>query len=245
MKTSYLLYTFVVLACMSLIFSSCVSTRTYRSTKAELLGYQNGWASMRDTVDKYKQLNTRLQAQLDSATADDRFAELQDLLAQREAALMEIRSLIDDALESFNGQGFTITERDGKIYVSMDEKLLFESGKSNVSAQGRRAIGQIAGVLERNPNVEITIEGHTDNKGYMAKKGAQIVDNWDLSAHRATEVVRIMLSRSNINPSRVTASGRGEFCPVAPNNSDSQRAQNRRTEIILTPNMDRLMELLK
>lgn len=236
----------ISLLVLVLLSTGCVSSKVYRATKSELLGYQASYGATDRLLDSLQTANALLEQQLNNKpVVNDRTAELEDMLAQREAALFEIRSLIDDALESFEGKGLSITQRDGKIYVSMDEKLLFESGKAEVSHDGERAIRQIARVLENNPDINITIEGHTDNKGYIAKKDAQIVDNWDLSVKRATEVVRIMLKGSSMSPARITAAGRSQYVPLAKGNSEQARAQNRRTEIILTPRLDKIMELLK
>lgn len=127
----------------------------------------------------------------------------------------------------------------------MEDKLLFESGKYNITKEGKNTVRNIGNVLSKTNNIEIIIEGHTDNKGLLKKKDAQIVDNWDLSCKRATEVVRVLAATQGINPKRITASGKGQYMPMGNNQNETGRAQNRRTEIILTPQMDKLIELLK
>lgn len=126
----------------------------------------------------------------------------------------------------------------------MDEKLLFESGKANLSHDGVRAVRQVARVLENNENINVLVEGHTDNKGYIANPEDQIRDNWDLSCHRATEVTRAMLRNSDISPKRITAAGRSQYAPISTQDSNNARAINRRTEIILTPKLDELWNVI-
>lgn len=242
-----LLLTFTLITVTGL--SSCVTMKTYRTTKAESL---RSGQSYRDLMDENQQLREQresLEAQYAALLAqrsnDGRnYAELEKLLNERTNALAEIRELLSEALQDFNSQGLTVTERDGTIYVSMEEKLLFELGKAEVSPEGEKAIRQVAGVLARNPNIQITVEGHTDNLPYRNRAESEIKDNWDLSVHRATAVIRILTDGSNINPRRITAAGRSQYIPVVANTSPENRQQNRRTEIILTPDMDRLMELL-
>ena len=134
----------------------------------------------------------------------------------------------------FENNGLTVTQKDGKVYVSLDEKLLFKTASWDIDANGRNALKKLAGVLERNPNIQVTIEGHTDNVPYNPGGSSQLRDNWDLSVKRATTVVRVLLEGSKINPTRLIASGRSEYVPADERNSAGQ-AKNRRTEIILTP----------
>jgi chemotaxis protein MotB len=133
--------------------------------------------------------------------------------------------------------------KNGKVYVSMDEKLLFRSGSYEVDARGRQALKELAGVLVANKDVNIMIEGHTDDVPY--RSGPVIKDNWDLSVLRATSVLKILLEGGNIAPDRLTAAGRGEFQPVDRAKTAEARSRNRRTEIILTPNLDELLKILE
>ncbi|MCH5305891.1 MAG: OmpA family protein [Rikenella sp.] len=225
---------------------SCVSMKTYRQTQTRALRAERQTEALRLEIEQLHEQRAALEAQYDLLdSTQSSAAELRALLAERTRALAEVRRLLGEALRGFDSEGLTVSERGGMIYVSMDEKLLFESGKSEVSPEGERAVLQVAGVLARNPNIRIMVEGHTDNLPYRAKEGDQIVDNWDLSVHRATAVVRILLRENGIEPKRITAAGRSRHAPVATGNSETARAQNRRTEIILTPDMDRLMELLQ
>jgi len=132
--------------------------------------------------------------------------------------------------------------KNGKVYVSMSDKLLFKSGSAAVEAKGKEAIKVLAGVLDKNRDIDILIEGHTDN---VPIKTAVYRDNWDLSVARATSIVRILTDEYKIEPTRLTASGKGEFSPRASNETSGSRALNRRTEIILSPKLDEIMQLLK
>lgn len=228
---------------------SCVSMKTYRQTQQRALRCEQNAEAMWAEIEQLHEQRTSLEAQysaLDSTHYAEGLtnAELRALLRERTQALAEVRALLSEALQDFDSQGLSVSERGGMIYVSVDEKLLFELGKAEVSPEGERAVMKVAEVLARNPNIRIMVEGHTDNLPYRSKEGDQIIDNWDLSVHRATAVVRILLRNKGIAPKRVTAAGRSQYAPVATGNSAEARAQNRRTEIILTPDMDRLMELL-
>ena len=132
--------------------------------------------------------------------------------------------------------------KNGKVYVSLDEKLLFKSASYDIDANGRNALKKLAGVLEKNPGIQITIEGHTDNVPY--NPGGQLKDNWDLSVKRATTVVRALIEGSNIDAKRLTAAGRSEYLPVDDRNTTDARQKNRRTEIVLTPDLTELYRLI-
>lgn len=168
--------------------------------------------------------------------------ELQSILSRKDSITKALRLSVANALTGFEGKGLTVHTKEGKVYVSLDEKLLFDSGKWDVSAEGTRALKDLAKVLEQNPDISILIEGHTDN---VPLKGInQVKDNWDLSVMRATSIVKILLNNGNINPTRLTASGRSEYLPVVPNTTAQNKAKNRRTEIILSPKLDELMKII-
>lgn len=183
----------------------------------------------------------RLSAELEARNA--KMGELQRILSRKDSAVNALRESVSRALTGFEGQGLTVETRNGKVYVSMDEKLLFRSGSYDVDSQGRKALKELAKVLERNKDVNIMIEGHTDDVPY--RSGATIKDNWDLSVLRATSVLKILLEDGNIAPSRLTAAGRGETQPIDPAKTATARAKNRRTEIILTPRLDELLKILE
>jgi chemotaxis protein MotB len=169
-------------------------------------------------------------------------AELQTAIHKQDSITNALRKAVADALMGFEGKGLTVHMKDGKVYVSLEEKLLFASGKWDVSKDGADALKDLAKVLEKNPDINVLIEGHTDNVPLTGQN--QIKDNWDLSVMRATAIVKILLANGKINPTRLVASGRGEFLPVEPNSSASNKAKNRRTEIILSPKLDELMQII-
>jgi len=181
-----------------------------------------------------------LAAQLKAREA--RVNELEAILKQKDQAAADLKKKLQDALFNFENKGLTITQKNGKIYVSMDESLLFASGKTNVEPKGIEALKTVAKVLEQNPDINVLVEGHTDD---VPMKGAgEIKDNWDLSVMRATSVTKIMLTSAKIDPIRVTAAGRGEFYPLDNAKTADARKKNRRTEIILTPKLDELLKVL-
>ncbi len=169
-------------------------------------------------------------------------ADLQSAMHKKDSITNALRRAVADALMGFEGKGLTVHMKDGKVYVSLEEKLLFASGKWDVSSDGISALKNLAKVLESNPDINVLIEGHTDNVPLTGQN--QVKDNWDLSAMRATSIVKILLANGKINPIRLVASGRGEFLPVEPNNSAANKAKNRRTEIILSPKLDELMQII-
>lgn len=195
-----------------------------------------------DDLKKLEQeLNTK-SANLSSLTAElkkreAKVDELQELIAQKEAAVKSLKNKITEALLSFKNQGLTVEQKNGKVYVSLDAKLLFPSGSTEVDKKGKEALIKLASALEETPDVEILVEGHTDTD----KIASSIVprNNWELSVLRATAVVDLMLANSKLDPKRLIASGRGEYLPIS-----TEKAKNRRTEIILSPNLDKLMKII-
>ena len=170
-----------------------------------------------------------------------RIDELEKLIAEKEAAMQQLKNTVSNALKGFEGKGLSIVNKNGKVYVSMENKLLFNSGSWAVGENGKQAVGKLAKVLAENSDISVLIEGHTDNDPF---NGPVIKDNWDLSVKRATAIVRI-LKDSNVKEKQITAAGRGEFVPVASNSSKEGKAKNRRIEIILSPNLDEIAKLLQ
>ena len=166
--------------------------------------------------------------------------ELQALIDAKESQMQKLKTAISNALHNFEGNGLTVEQKNGKIYVSMENKLLFNSGSWAVGTEGKQAVEQLANVLSENPDINVLIEGHTDNVPY---KGTTLIDNWDLSVKRATAIVRI-LKNKDVNPMQITAAGRSEFLPVGSNETKEGKAKNRRIEIILAPNLDEISKLL-
>lgn len=220
----------------------------YRACRSHTIHLEGQVAELGGRCDALASHNEALMEQYEAISGqmqgDDRAQVLERLLAEREAELGKIRTLLSDALYDFQGKGVEVCERGGVVYISMQDKLLFESGKSSLAPRGVNAVERIGVILSQNSGFNITVEGHTDNKGYIAKPEDQIRDNWDLSTKRATEVVRVMLRGGAVDPRRIIASGRAEYLPVAGNNDEQGRSLNRRTEIMITPRFDRIMELL-
>lgn len=171
-----------------------------------------------------------------------RVRELESILRQQEEAVNSLRSAVSNALLGFENNGLTIEIRNGKVYVSLEESLLFASGSTTVDRRGQTALSELARVLEANPEINIMIEGHTDDVPLRA--GGAIRDNWDLSVLRATAIVRILKANGNIDPQRFLVAGRGEFHPIDPAKTPEARRKNRRTEIILTPRLDDLFQII-
>ena len=178
------------------------------------------------------------QAELEKKESDARNA-----LAAKERELEQLRSSINNALVGFADKGLNVETRDGKVYVSMESKLLFPSASWTVSKEGVDAIKTLAKVLEQNTDLNILVEGHTDNAAY--KGSTAVKDNWDLSVMRATSIVKLLLQHGpSIDPARIEAWGHGEFAPKVPNDTPANKALNRRTEIILTPKMSEILNLI-
>ncbi|MCH4551871.1 OmpA family protein [Aestuariibaculum lutulentum] len=182
----------------------------------------------------------KLRTELEERSA--RVVELERLISEKEEAMTALKDAISKALTDFEGKGLTVEQRDGKVYVSMENKLLFNSGSWAVGVDGRRAVQQLGSVLGQNPDIAVLIEGHTDNVPYSGN--GPLIDNWDLSTKRATAIVNILAENDDIYPENLTAAGRGEFAPVASNETPEGRAKNRRIEVILTPKLDELSKLL-
>ena len=216
---------------------------------------QNTINDLLGNLDKYKDEMTlkekMLAAQQDSLAKsraeleikEQRINEMQSILAQKDAEVKALKEKVSAALKGFEGSGLNVHEKDGKVYVSMDDKLLFASGSWTINEQGMEAIRNWAKVLENETEISVLIEGHTDNVPYRGS--GQIKDNWDLSVMRATSVVKALLQSGNIAPTRLSASGRSEYLPLEENDTPEARAKNRRTEIILTPNLDQLFKLIQ
>ena len=211
-----------------------------QSTQETLANKERMLLELQGDVNQQKRDVNQLQAELEARNA--RLLEMEELLYQKDAVLEDLRNKVSEALLGFEGDGLTITRKNGKVYVSLEEKLLFRSGSTTVDPEGVRALKKLAGVLSRNPDIDIMIEGHTDDVPF--RKGSSIKDNWDLSVLRATSIVRILLDGSSIDPERITVAGRGEYLPVDPAKTSEARRKNRRTEIILSPDLDELYRIL-
>ena len=182
----------------------------------------------------------RLEA--DMQERSERITELEALIAAKDQAMNDLKNAISKALTDFEGKGLTVEQRDGKVYVSMENKLLFKSGSWAVNSQGRNAIVQLGNVLAENPDIAVLIEGHTDNVPFSNR--GQISNNWDLSTKRATAIISILAENKAISLENLTAAGRGEYSPVDSNDTNEGKAKNRRIEVVLTPKLDEISKLL-
>ena len=168
--------------------------------------------------------------------------ELQQMINAQNEKVRKLLSSVKDALLGFSSDELTVREKDGKVYVAMSDKLLFQSGSARLDKRGEEALGKLAEVLNKQTDIDVFIEGHTDNKPINT---VQFKDNWDLSVIRATSVVRILIKNYNVNPLQVQPSGRGEYMPVDDNETAEGRSKNRRTEIIMAPKLDKLFQMLQ
>jgi len=191
-----------------------------------------------DAANKQSALN---KSQQELAANQKRLEQLQALMDQQKKAIQEIRKKMADALVGFNSNELTVAIKNGKVYVSLQENLLFPSGSAVVNPKGKVALGKLAEVLNNNPEITVDIEGHTDSIPIRGK----YQDNWDLSTARATSIVRILTVDYKVDPVRIVASGHSQYDPVQPNSTADGRALNRRTEIILSPKLDELYRLIE
>lgn len=199
--------------------------------------------SLYSNMSEQEKLNMLLKEKMDKlAERESTINELQNEINAQNAKVTALLNSVKDALLGFSSDELTVTQKDGKVYVAMSDKLLFESGSAQVNKQGNEALGKLAEVLKKQNDIDVFIEGHTDNKPI---KTVQFKDNWDLSVVRATSVVRILTKEYGVNPLQILPSGRAEFMPVDNNETADGRARNRRTEIIMAPKLDKLMDILK
>jgi chemotaxis protein MotB len=182
--------------------------------------------------------------QVDLKERSQRVTDLENLISSKEESMRKLKETLSKALNSFEGKGLTVEQKNGKVYVSMENKLLFQTGSWAVGTEGKRAVVEVGKVLAQNPDISVLIEGHTDNDKIVGSIGGGIENNWDLSTKRATAIVNILAENKGINKQNLTAAGRGEFAPLMSNDSPEGKAKNRRIEIILTPKLDEISKML-
>lgn len=198
---------------------------------------------MNMTENELMALNAELQEKIkDLEEAQKQVNDLKTAIQNQNQAVQNILGSIKDALVGYDKGELDVYVKDGQVYVSLSEQLLFQSGSYKIDAKGKEALGKLAEVLKQQQDIEIAVEGHTDNVPY--KGGDLLKDNWDLSVKRATTIARILVEDYGVQPKRITASGKGEFSPVASNDTAEGRQKNRRTEIIITPNLDKIMNMV-
>lgn len=206
----------------------------------DLAQQQQRLLAIEDDLEIERKKNEELAVDLSKREA--KVAELERLISEKDQAVQQLKKRVTDALLNFQASDLSVEVKNGKVYVSLAEKLLFNSGSTKVDAKGESALKQLANALSGNADINIMVEGHTDNVPLSGS--GKFADNWDLSVVRATSIVRILVS-NGISSEVITASGRGEFSPVAENTTAENKALNRRTEIILTPKLDELFQLLE
>jgi chemotaxis protein MotB len=256
----------VIIAAL-VFFSSCVSSRKYKDAlsreqnlMAQIEGLNKDIAALNTRIIEGQNENSRLINQIDAAGKNaaelgrlskmtqeqleeeqKRLTQMRQLMDQQRQAIENLRKKMTDALVNFKPEELSVSIKNGKVYVSLQESLLFPSGSAAVNPKGKEALGTLAQVLNLNPDINVSIEGHTDS---IPMKG-KFEDNWALSVGRATSIVRILTDTYKVDPLRVVASGRSKYEPVDTNETPEGRARNRRTEIILSPKLDELMKLLE
>lgn len=234
--------------------SNAVSKMENQKLLQEMIKAQEDLQEKEDELNRKEAELNKLAAQLkanqenleqlekDLDARSKRINELEQMIADKDAAVRALKDKVANALLNFKDKGLTVTQKNGRIYVSMEAKLLFPSGSTVVNAEGKNALVELAKVLEKQSDITILVEGHTDIDP-MSGAGC-IKDNWDLSVMRSTSVVKLMLNNSKIDPAILTAAGRSQFVPVDPAKTSAAKAKNRRIEIILTPNLDQLFKIL-
>lgn len=206
-----------------------------RELLAQLEAKEKSMAAEQDRLNKLK-------SELDASSK--RLAELESYISAKDASMKKLKETLMKSLKAFDGKGLTVHEKDGKVYVSMENKLLFSTGSWAVNAEGKTAVVEVGKVLSQNPDLSILIEGHTDDDKIMGNLGGGIENNWDLSTKRATAIVNILSENKGVNKQNLTAAGRGEYAPLMSNDTQEGKAKNRRIEIILTPKLDEISKML-
>ncbi|MNK05526.1 putative lipoprotein YiaD precursor [compost metagenome] len=235
--------------CSSLADQKAVNERL----NSDIRGLNSDISSLQNKLSGQQNLNESQSAQLNEQSAqlsqkdkdlqdkERMLREMQAIIARQDELTKKLNQTLRDALVGFNSDELTMEIRDGKVYVSMSDKLLFKSGSTAVEPKGVEALKALADVLNKNQDIQILVEGHTDN---VPIKTAVFKDNWDLSVGRATTITRMLNKEYGVTATRMTASGRGEYFPRASNDTPEGKAKNRRTEIILSPKLDEIMNLL-
>ncbi len=206
----------------------------------EMAGLQKNYNSLNSSYNANSTQLSKLSGDLQKREA--RLREVEDILRKRDEATNALKNKLQQALLGFQQSGLSVDIKNGKVYVSLTDKLLFPSGSIVIDDKGKQALKQLAAVLNKEADINLAIEGHTDNQRVVNL--GQIKDNWDLSVLRATSVSRYLTEVEKIDPQRITATGKGEFQPIDPANTPEARSKNRRIEIVLTPKLDELYNLI-
>ena len=206
-----------------------------RELLAQLEAKEKAMAAEQDRLNKLRD---------ELASSTKRLNELESMIAAKDASMKKLKETLSKALNAFEGKGLTVEQKNGKVYVSMENKLLFQTGSWAVGAEGRKAVVEVGKVLAQNPDITVLIEGHTDNDKIYGAIGGGVENNWDLSTKRATAIVNILGENAGIQKKNLTAAGRGEYAPLMSNDTPEGKAKNRRIEIILTPKLDEISKML-
>ena len=206
-----------------------------RELLSQLEAKEKALAAEQDRLNKLKN---------DLASSTKRLNELESMIAAKDASMRKLKETLSKALNAFEGKGLTVEQKNGKVYVSMENKLLFQTGSWAVGTEGRKAVVEVGKVLAQNPDITVLIEGHSDNDKILGNIGGGIESNWDLSTKRATAIVNILGENGGIRKQNLTAAGRGEYAPIMSNDTPEGKAKNRRIEIILTPKLDEISKML-
>ena len=220
--------------------------KLYNGLKVDTAQLRDGIRNYQTLLNANKSERDQLSNQLNSklkelSEREETIRQLRGVIDEQNARVKSLLDNVKSALTGFSSDELTVREEGGKVYVAMSDKLLFESGSATVNEMGKSALGKLAGVLNRQTDIDVFIEGHTDS---VPIRTAVFKDNWDLSVIRATSVVRILTDTYAVNRQQIQPCGRGEFKPVDTNKSTEGRARNRRTEIIIAPKLDKLYELI-
>jgi len=216
---------------------------------ADLYGRLNELQGKYDDIDgNYSKLKSNSSTEISKLSGDlkkreQRLKEVEDILRKRDEASNQLKDKLQQALLGFSKNGLTVEMKNGKVYVSLTDKLLFPSGSIIIDEKGKQALAQLAKVLKEQPEIIIAVEGHTDSQ--KINNLGQIKDNWDLSVLRSTSVVRFLTETEKVPGIRLTATGKGEFQPLGSNATPEDRSKNRRIEIVLSPKLDELYDLIK
>lgn len=206
-----------------------------RELLAQLEAKEKAMAAEQDRLNKLRD---------ELASSTKRLNELESMIAAKDASMKKLKETLSKALNAFEGKGLTVEQKNGKVYVSMENKLLFQTGSWAVGTEGRKAVVEVGKVLAQNPDITVLIEGHTDNDKIYGAIGGGVENNWDLSTKRATAIVNILGENAGIQKKNLTAAGRGEYAPLMSNDTPEGKAKNRRIEIILTPKLDEISKML-
>jgi len=232
--------------------NDCLEEKTTANSKLKALEEQNAFlkANNQVLIDNMGNL-TELSAQgaqnleksLESIKEKDlTIRKLQDAVTRRDSVSLALVQSLKGVLGNLDDEDIEISVEKGVVFVSISDKLLFRSGSYNITNEAKKVLGKVAKVVNNKPDFEFLVEGHTDNRSYSS---GVLVDNWDLSAKRATSIVRTLQNKFNVDPKRMTAAGRSYYVPVASNDTAADRAKNRRTRIVVLPKIDQFYSIIE